>query len=309
MSTTSKSPRTVALVALKVGRRTLPTYAHRFSPKTYTQHQLFACLALKTFFQTDYRGIVAILADCPDLCRVLELEKIPHFTTVQKASQRLLRLAVGRKLLDSSLEVAMGRHKRIELAAMDSTGLESGHVSSYFVKRRSREPDLWQTTQYTRYPKLGIVCDCRSHLILSTMTRRGPTPDVDQFRKTLLPLLGTVKIRHLVADAGYDSESNHEFARDVHGIRTTIPATHGRPTDKLPRGRYRRLMKQRFDEERYGQRWQVETVISMIKRNLGSALRARKYWSQCREMMLLALTHNIMVIRRAHGAFLRSMSG
>jgi len=37
----------VALVALKVARDALPAYAHRFSPKTYTQHQLFACLALR----------------------------------------------------------------------------------------------------------------------------------------------------------------------------------------------------------------------------------------------------------------------
>jgi len=37
----------VALVALKVARDALPAYAHHFSPKTYTQHQLFACLALR----------------------------------------------------------------------------------------------------------------------------------------------------------------------------------------------------------------------------------------------------------------------
>ena len=34
----------------------------------------------------------------------------------------------------------------------------------------------------------------------------------------------------------------------------------------------------------------------MIKRNLGSALRGRKYWFQCREMMLPALTDNIMIL-------------
>jgi len=34
----------------------------------------------------------------------------------------------------------------------------------------------------------------------------------------------------------------------------------------------------------------------MIKRNFGSALRAKRYWSQCREMMLMVLTHNLAVI-------------
>ena len=49
---------------------------------------------------------------------------------------------------------------------------------------------------------------------------------------------------------------------------------------------------------RYGQRWQVETVNSMLKRLLGSALRARNYHSQCRELRLRALTLNVMILRR-----------
>ena len=63
MSITSKSPKKDALAALKIGEEALPEYAHRFSPKRYTQAQIFACLVLKTFFKTDYRGIAAILED------------------------------------------------------------------------------------------------------------------------------------------------------------------------------------------------------------------------------------------------------
>ena len=73
----------------------------------------------------------------------------------------------------------------------------------------------------------------------------------------------------MIADAGYDSEANHVFARDQHRLRTIIPAKHGRPTLKPASGRYRRLMQRRFDTRRYRQRAQVETVISMIKRRQG----------------------------------------
>ena len=90
MSTTSKSPRKVALVALKVAKRALPAYAHRFSPKKFTQHQLFACLVLRNFLKTDYRGVVAQLQESPQLTAAIELEKVPHFTTLQKASMKLL---------------------------------------------------------------------------------------------------------------------------------------------------------------------------------------------------------------------------
>ncbi len=55
-------------------------------------------------------------------------------------------------------------------------------------------------------------------------------------------------------------------------------------------------MRTEFDKKTYGQRWQVETVMSMIKRNQGDDLRAVTYWSQNREMLLRVLTHNIGII-------------
>jgi hypothetical protein len=34
----------------------------------------------------------------------------------------------------------------------------------------------------------------------------------------------------------------------------------------------------------------------MIKRRLSASVAARSYWSQCREVMLLVVSHNVMVI-------------
>ena len=294
------------MAAYKLAKSKLPQYAHRYSPKKFTQPQLFVCLVLKIFFKTDYRGITAILADSEDLCKAFNLETVPHFTTLQKASKKLLRRSVASNLLEATVRSTTKKRDTIDLAAIDSTGLESGHVSRYFVKRRSREPDLYQTTTYRRWPKLAIVCDCSNHLILSAITIRGPSPDINQFCKTLKPCMESFDIKHLLADAGYDSEANHQYAREVHHIKTTIPPKHGRPTKKLPKTKYRREMRTDFDKKTYGQRWQVETVFSMIKRNFGSALRARNYWSQCREMMLLVLTHNIAIIQLVKELFYRA---
>ncbi len=79
------------VTAYATAQRALPAYAHRYSPKKFTQHQLFACLVLKEFLKADYRGIVNILADCPNLCAAIELEHVPHYTTLQKAADRLLK--------------------------------------------------------------------------------------------------------------------------------------------------------------------------------------------------------------------------
>jgi hypothetical protein len=71
MNRTSKSPKAVALVAYAAAKRSLPPYRHLKSPKKFTQHQLVACLVLKEFFRTDYRGIVEILADSSDLQKIV----------------------------------------------------------------------------------------------------------------------------------------------------------------------------------------------------------------------------------------------
>lgn len=306
MSTTSKSPKAVALAAYAVAQGALPAHSHKFSPKRFTQPQLFVCLVLKVFHKTDYRGIVAILKDSPDLCKAFGLVNVPHFTTLQKASKRLLRLRVANELLHNSVKT-FGNRKKVALAAVDSTGLEARHISRYFVRRRrSKELDIYETTHYRRWPKLAVVCDCRNHLILSAITTRGPSPDINQFEKTMGPAINRYTIKHILADAGYDSESNHRFARERHNIRSTIPPKHGRPTTKPFRGKYRRLMQQRFNRETYGQRWQVETVFSMIKRNQGDVLRARTYWAQNREMLLKVLTHNIGIILRIKELFYRA---
>ena len=55
-------------------------------------------------------------------------------------------------------------------------------------------------------------------------------------------------------------------------------------------------MARKADQKAYGQRAQSETAHSMMKRNQSSALRARKPENQKKEMMLRALTHNIMLL-------------
>jgi len=95
MSITSKSPVAVLRAALEVAQQSLPAYSHRCSPKKFTQHQLFACLVLKNFLKTDYRGVAAVLQDCSSLRDTIRLKKVPHFTTIQKAAHRLLASVVS----------------------------------------------------------------------------------------------------------------------------------------------------------------------------------------------------------------------
>ena len=296
MAQTSKSPKAVLLAALAAARRAWPAYSHRNSPKTFTQHQLFACLVLKNFLKADYRGVAAHLRDAPSLADAIELERVPHFTTLQKAAKRLLASPHARRLLDSTVQQYLGRRKRVVSSAMDSTGLELTAASGYFVRRRIRVTEPWKTIVYRHYGKLGLVCDTAQHFILAMRVGRGPRPDMKEFRPLLADALRLVRLSRVAADAGYDSEPNHRFARDKHRVRTMIPPRHGRPTTKPATGHYRRLMQTRFDHDAYHDRAQVETVMSMLKRRQSAYVRGRSYHSQCRDLRLLVLTHNVMIL-------------
>ena len=296
MATTSKSPAAVLRAAWEAAKRALPAFSHRCSPKKFTQHQLFACLVLKKFLKTDYRGVAAHLRDGPSLCDAIELQRVPHFTTLQKAADRLLLKPLARRLLDATVRAHLGRRLRVPLAAIDSTGLECTAASAYFVRRRATVGSPWKSMTYRRFPKLSVICDVDSHFILAFETSRGPRPDVADFRPLLDDALRRVRLTSIIADAGYDSEPNHARARDDLGVRTVIPPTHGRPTERAARGRYRRLMQVRFNANAYRRRAQVETVMSMIKRRQGNHCPALSTRRQHRELRLMALTHNVMIL-------------
>ena len=156
-----------------------------------------------------------------------------------------------------------------------------------------------------RLPKLAVAVACHGHLILALWTGTGTGSDHPHFGPVLSEARARVPNRRFAAalDAGYDSEANHETARGLR-VRTLIPAEAGRPTKdgRPPAGRNRRRMKRLLGTKQgrrrsgYTQRWQVETVNSMIKRNLGSALTGRSAWSRKRDMALKVLTHDFMIL-------------
>jgi len=76
-----------------MGRRVYPRYAHPCSPKTYTQPQLFACLAVKKFQRIGYQATNTRLKEWPALCRALGLPegRVPSAGALWNADRRLLK--------------------------------------------------------------------------------------------------------------------------------------------------------------------------------------------------------------------------
>ena len=213
----------------------LPAHRHPFSPKEFTQPQLMACLVLKESSRLDYRGLAEHLADHPDLCTLIGLKVVPHFTTFQKAAQRLLAAAPGREMFDAVLDRAPEdrvRKRRVRLAAIDGTGLESRDVSRYFTKRQADGKPGGDRT-YAHFPKVAFVVDCASHMILAAAPGRGPATDLVQFERAWGQAVRRARIEVLLADADFDAEWLHVAVRS-HGVRTIIPPTRGRPSASRP---------------------------------------------------------------------------
>ena len=90
MRAMTKSAVRLASEALLVGRRTFPRYSCPRSRHDFTQAQLFAVLILRQFLQTDYRGVVTLLAEWSEVRQTLGLRKVPHYSTLCYAERRLL---------------------------------------------------------------------------------------------------------------------------------------------------------------------------------------------------------------------------
>ena len=285
---------TLARLALAAGQRALPAYSHRYSPRKFTQAQLFALLALKQFFKLDYRGLVTWVGEWAELRQALGLNSVLHYSTLCYAEQRLLKKSPDVDRLFQATPAWARQQGRLgprsELAAIDGTGLESRHVSHYDSRRCRR--------RQRRFPKVQTVIDVRSHLCLAAVVERGPKPDDLAFRRLAAQAHRRQPYRAWLGDAGYDGEEHHRFLdRRLH-VLGIIPPRRGRRGRQPPATLYRGLWAELWPRltHLYHQRWQIESHFSQHKRLLGSALRAHRSPAQTREIFLRLLTLNLMIL-------------
>jgi len=304
-------------VAHALASQSLPTYSNKFSRKDFTLPQLFACLVLREHQKETYRGVEALLHDAEHWCRDIGMTKVPDHNTLCRAFHAL---GLGRRaprLLDVLAQWFAIAKQLGETVAIDSSCYDTHHRSRHYEQRRrhfasrgkrsaavnaSNASNTRRSRSARRTPKLATVADTRTHLLLAARPRIGMSADYRDFEPLLFDAWRRVpgrRLRTVLADAGYDSESNHRIARRDMRVRSLIKTGSGRPTQKLPTTPYRRLMHRQLagsqKNKPYGQRAQAETVASMMKRNLGDALRSRSPRGRRHELLLRSITHDVML--------------
>jgi hypothetical protein len=175
-------------------------------------------------------------------------------------------------------------------AAIDTTGLDSHYTSHYFCLRAERR------RRFEHFLKLALVCDIRSQFILAASVTRGPSNDSPQFPLCLPQAAARLRLRRVLADAAFDCEEHHRLCHENLGIAECLIPVQPRNTTRWPETPYRHAMKRAFPKQRYGQRWQVESVVSRLKRRITSSLTSRTPENQAAEALLIVLTYDLMIV-------------
>lgn len=294
---------TFARLAYEVAGRAVPDHRHRFAPQRYTQPQLLACALLKEYLGLDYRTARETIELSGPLREALGLRTVPDHTTLWRFARDGATPEVVAAALTETVALLKegGRENGPDppLVAIDSTGLYCGHASRYFEKRRAGSAHKARA-----YQKWAAALWTGPQLVTAQPSKPGPCGDYPDLPPLAERSLASVPGAVVLADAGYDCERNHAFCRDRLGVRALIPAKTRRYVAG-PSGRYRAEMVaalgcatlgvegEAAPRETYGQRWLVETLMSVVKRKWGERLTARLPQMQEAQALLRGLVYNV----------------
>lgn len=258
------------LVSAKKLVSKIPRYSSKFSNKIYDNRQKLSILILRQRLKMTYREVIRYLESNPLARAVLNLKRIPEFTTLIKFHNRLKPEVLNSLLCD----------KKANIVAVDASGFQTNHMSYHYA-------NVWHfqdKRKYRRYLKLTIAIDTNTQYVMANKIRLSPRNDTIDFMSVLKDL----KCDYVVADRGYDSKKNRRFVLRQMKAHPEIPYRSISPVY-----RFRGGDKLEFHKEIYHQRSKVETVFSVIKRKYGNFILSKSFESQKKELVFRLIAYNV----------------
>jgi len=264
------------------GEARLPFHFSKYSNKLYNNFVHVYLLILKERHKCSYRRLTELLNDI-NVLRMLGIQKLPHFTTLQKFVSNISK--------DILQKLVMACHKLINnnkmVVAVDSTGFTNINPTYYYLNRCGIRPP------YKNFTQTSIVVDTDTKLVLNIMVNSHPKNDTQSF----IPLIDTLKdnILRALADKGYDSMELRKYCWD-NDITVHIPFRKPPSYQTVSDNRIKAM--KRFRTKSYNKRSIVESVISAIKRTTGGFVTATKQDNQQKQVTLKVLTYNLEKLSR-----------
>ncbi|SEO20465.1 transposase, IS5 family [Halorientalis persicus] len=225
---------------------------------------------LRVYLEKSYREALDLLSEMPHILGEIGLEAadLPHYSTLVKWFDRI-KTALWRVLLRHSAQL----HDPSGHAAIDATFFDRENASKHYCRRTNYRVQTLKTT---------ALVDTDSHAILDVHCTTEKTHDTQLGWQVARRNAGD--LASLAADKGYDWMDSREKLREE-GVRPLIKHREFRPIDHAHNAR--------IDGPRYRQRAMCETVFSTIKRTLGDTVRARTWYGEFRELVLMCAVYNI----------------
>jgi hypothetical protein len=194
----------------------IPLFLRRKSNHIFTVWQHIVLLVIRQYEAKSYRLFADWLVEAYYLRMVLQLSHIPHFTTLQKFTERISGTLLDKIISSSIILTKIGQL----FVGIDSSGFKATHASQYYTERA-------KLRRRRRYVKLSLTADILQQVICTIKIRRSPTRhDTIDFQ----PLITTktseiLPLSVVIGDKGYDSEDNYILVRDVLDAITTVRNT------------------------------------------------------------------------------------
>jgi len=220
-----------------------------------------------------YEELIDRLSLMPEVCEALGLnpDALPKPSTFCHSFDRF-KMYIWRALLRASAQqLPQSGH-----VALDSTFFERTDPSHYYLQRSERNVTTIKATTITDTQSLAVIdihcCIEREH-----DTKAGPR----------VVRRNADDLRSVAADNGFQNwHTEYEsFALDVE------PLVHHRGSSPMAT-----LHNALIRSKGYTQRWMAETSYSTVKRTQDPALRARSWYRQFREIVLMFAINNIKKI-------------
>lgn len=277
-----------AKCALAIATRVLPLFRNKFSKHTFTQPQLLAILCLMRYEDWTFRETEIRLQEHVELRMALGLKQAPDYTTFYRFMRRLSAEQIQTALQETALEIMKNGSTKRTVFAVDATGLAPGAISTFFINRKR---DRGEGLPWRYWLKWVVVVETKHQLLLAQIAKRGPYNDCALLRPLVDRAHQVMPASFVLADAEFDSERNHKHIREVHHMKSIIPAKRGKKTWHL-KG-IRAQMKSNFPAKKYSQRNLIETVFSVVKRKLSTRAPGRTLATQAMQALVLGLAYNL----------------